>query len=264
MKKLLIIDPQVSFCHEDGSLYVQGALADTIRLARLITEKASLFSSIDITLDMHQRNDIGHSIFWVDKDGKHPNPFTQITSSDMNRGLFAASNKKETEIAFAYLMHLEKSGGFTHTVWPEHCVAGTDGANIAIILQVALEEWSKKTGLTHQTHIKGMDRFSEHYGIFQAEGPHADFNHRLIHDLFKKDTEVYVAGQAKSHCVATSLKQVMREYPQFVSQITLIEDTTSNVSGFENIADDIYVKLREHGMKTTTTEELKTLVAETA
>jgi nicotinamidase-related amidase len=257
MKRLLIIDPQVSFCEPGASLLVDGAQLDMIRLAYLVREHSNFFSSIDISLDCHQRDDIAHPMFWKDINGKNPAFFTQITVSQVENGEWLPVNNSDLSETIKYLKFLERSCAFKHTIWPEHCIAGTDDVKIVSILRDALFQWSNKTGISFHTHIKGMNRMSEHYGIFQAEAEDAPFNHRLIHSLFSENSEVFVAGEAKSHCVATSLKQILEHYPQHVPQITLISDATSNVGGFEHVADSIYDALEKAGMKTITTEELE-------
>lgn len=257
MKKLLIIDPQNCFCKEGASLYVSGAKEDSERLATLLKKQPHLFSSIDISLDMHQKDDVGHPMYWVNDKREHPAPFTQITLQDFLEQKWFPANEKYTAKMSAYLYHLDKEKNFTHTVWPLHAEAGTPDADIVNSLQMALEEWELVNEKSCTKHIKGMDRHSEHYGIFQAEGPNQEFNHKLINELFTEDAEIYVAGQAKSHCVATSLKQILNKYPQFIPQITLISDATSNVGGFEHVADSIYDALEKAGMKTITTEELE-------
>jgi nicotinamidase-related amidase len=256
MKKLLIIDPQVCFCQEGASLYVKGASEDSARLSALFFQKPELFDTIDISLDMHQRDDVAHPSYWINSEGKHPEVFTQITLQDLVEGKWVPVNPAYNSKMLAYLQFLDKEKKFTHTIWPPHAIAGTKDVNIVDVLLTGLLNWEKINKKSFHTHIKGMDRHSEHYGIFQGEGPGQEFNHKLIHELFQNENEVYVAGQAKSHCVATSLKQILEKYPQYISQITLISDATSNVSGFEHIADSIYEELERAGMQITTTVKL--------
>jgi hypothetical protein len=49
------------------------------------------------------------------------------------------------------------------------------------------------------------------------------------------------------------LKQILDVRPDDVKKITLLTDTTSNVTGCEHLADGIYAELRAAGMKEMTT-----------
>ena len=62
-----------------------------------------------------------------------------------------------------------------------------------------------------------------------------------------------MAGEAKSHCVANSLKQVLDESPDFAAKLIVLEDAMSNVTGFETLADPIYDRAKQMGVKFTTT-----------
>ena len=255
---LLLIDCQNDFCIPGASLYIKGADADMHRLSKFITDNASKIDSIHISLDMHLFDDIAHPMYWVDIEGNNPNPFTNITSKDMESGKWNVANPADYNITKSYLLYLEETKSFIHTIWPYHCIAGTYGSNIFPTLYSSLRTWMEKTGKSFQTHIKGMDRHSEHFGIFQAEYG-TEFNIKLFHKLFtsekREQVNVLVAGQAKSHCIATSLKQILRHNSDCVKKITLLTDTTSNVTGCDHIADGIYENLRSAGMKETTTDE---------
>jgi nicotinamidase/pyrazinamidase len=254
---LLIIDPQNDFCMPGSSLFVENADADMHRLSKFITENANKIDSICVSLDMHLFEDIAHPIYWINKEGKHPEPFTNITVEDVKSGVWKTANPVMESHALHYLEKLQKDKKFTHTIWPYHCIAGTFGANIFPPLYSSLRTWMEKTGKTFSTYIKGMNPTSEQYGIFQSEyGEEEEFNHNLFASIFSNNENVLVAGQAKSHCVATSLKQILDTYPESVKKITLLTDTTSNVTGCEHLADKIYEDLKASGMKENTTENI--------
>lgn len=257
-KTLLIIDPQSDFCMPGASLYVNGADTDMQRLANFITEHTKEIDSIHISLDMHQYDNIAHPMYWMNKKSKHPEPFTNITIQDIKNDIWKTSNPENSIKANLYLSSLESDKKFTHTIWPYHCIAGTQGANIFPTLLVALKHWMDITGKSFHTHFKGMNSDSEHFGIFQSEDKNSKFNHHLCDEIFgiNNSNEILVAGQAKSHCVAMSLKQILQARPENVKQIILLTDTTSNVVGFEHIADEIYENLRLAGMQELETIEI--------
>lgn len=252
---LLIIDPQNDFCIPGASLFIQGADADMHRLSSLITYNPELIDSINVSLDMHNFDDIAHPSYWVNSENKHPEPFTNITVEDLETKKWKTTDLRDNSNALEYLKTLKSKNKFNHTIWPAHCVAGTYGSNIFPTLNTALRKWMDATGKSFHTHIKGMDRNSEHFGIFQSEDGKSKFNLSLLDELCIGYENILVAGQAKSHCVAVSLKQILDVRPDDVKKITLLTDTTSNVNGCEHIADGIYDELRKAGMKEITTEE---------
>jgi len=259
-KTLLIIDPQVDFCMPGGALFVNNADVDMQKLSNFIIENAEQIESIIVSLDMHMLEDIAHSIYWIDSEGKHPEPFTNITFNDVKSGIWKTKNPIMQSHVLYYLEQLESGGNFVHTIWPNHCIAGTQGSNIFPTLLVAIKNWMEVSKKPFITYIKGMNPTSEQFGIFQEEVQtsdiEGDFNHNLFKQIFKYNQEVLVAGQAKSHCVATSLKQIYEMFPNTIKNITLLTDTTSNVTGCEHIADKIYEDLRTAGMKELTTSEI--------
>lgn len=261
MKKnaLLIIDPQNSFCNPGdkngkgrGTLYVPGADKDMERLATWIVDNADGIDYISVTIDSHQPNDIAHPNFWMDKAGNFPPPFTQITVDDVESGRWTP--RFDPTRCLAYLRSLEAQGEFPHLIWPIHCVIGSEGAAIYQPLMDAMIRWTER-GKFFQTVTKGTFPFTEHFGAFQAQIPDAarpetQLNHGLIKTLIEYQN-VYLAGEAKSHCVANSLKQVMNEAPSLAAKFIILEDAMSNVTGFETIADPIYNQARAMGVRFT-------------
>lgn len=265
MKKnaLLIIDPQNSFCNPGdangkgrGSLYVDGAENDMKRLADWILKFKNKIDFIGVTLDSHQPNDIAHPSFWQDKNNNFPPPFTQITVSDVENGIWTP--RFDPKRCLNYLKELEKQGEFPHLIWPPHCIIGSEGSAIYQPLIEAIEEWTVR-GKFFQTVAKGTFPFTEHFGAFHAQIPDAERPETQLNQGLIKTLEyyqnVYLAGEAKSHCVANSLKQVMTEAPTLAAKFVILEDTMSNVTGFEKIADPIYEEAKKMGIRFSTTEK---------
>jgi nicotinamidase-related amidase len=57
-----------------------------------------------------------------------------------------------------------------------------------------------------------------------------------------------IAGEAKSHCIANTLKQIL-ELEKYSFNLTVLDDCMSPVPGFEKIADPIYQKARDAGVQ---------------
>ncbi len=248
---LLIIDAQVDFCSPQGALFVPGAEQDVQRLARLISTNADQIGQIIATLDTHQVLDIAHPGFWEDADGQMPAPFTPISYDDICSGKWRP--RFETAYCKEYVRKLEEQGEFTHFIWPEHCLAGTQGAALAEPIAAALRSWTHQTQKNYQTVVKGEHPLSEHFGAFQAQipvagAPETELNRVLLNDLARYE-EIWIGGEARSHCVATSLKQILRHAPALAPKITLLTDCMSDVTGLGHLADPIYEAARQQGVR---------------
>lgn len=242
----LIIDTQFDFCHPDGALFVPGAEQDVVRMASLIRNHAEEIDHIVVTLDTHHLLDIAHPMFWQDAAGNHPTPFTRITAEEVSLGRwiprFAADRARQ------YVRDLEADGQFQHFIWPEHCLIGSRGAALHDTMLNALKDWSRQRELDYVAVPKGLNPLSEHFGIFRAQVPdpnvpETQLNTALIADLERFDN-VFLMGEAKSHCVANSLKQVLDYAPELVPKLVVVTDCMSDVTGLGHLADPIYTEAK--------------------
>jgi nicotinamidase/pyrazinamidase len=247
---ILIIDPQYDFCNPQGALFVEGADADMKRLAAWIKTNKGRIGHIVVTMDSHPVNDISHPSFWQDKNGNFPAPFTSITSQEIKDKKWYP--RFFPEEAARYVEALEKQGEFGHFIWPYHCLTGSRGAAIDDNIMEALVEWTKE-GRFYQVVEKGTYPLTEHFGIFRANVPVADrpetqLNQALISTL-DKYRNIYLAGEAKSHCVANSLKQAMEGYPGLASKFIILEDCMSDVTGLGHLGTPVYARAKEMGIR---------------
>jgi nicotinamidase-related amidase len=258
MKKiaLLIIDAQYDFCDPSGSLFVPGAEDDMKRVSDFIIKNKKKIDYIALTQDNHQIIDISHPSFWQDKDGKFPDPFTIITAQQVNEGEW--SPRFAPQKAIKYIEDLEAQGEFPHCIWPEHCIVGSKGAAILDKIMDSVKEWSRQ-GRFYQVVAKGTNPLTEHFGAFRSNipiqnQPETQFNQKLIQTLESFDV-VYFAGEAKSHCVANTLKQAM-DFPELAKKFVILEDGMSNVPGFENLATSIYDNANSLGIQVAKTIDI--------
>lgn len=246
----LIIDAQYDFCHSKGALFVPGAEEDMQRLKRLILQNIPSIDHICLTLDTHPVNDISHPSFWMDAAGNSPKPFTQITSEEITSGKWTPRfHRTEAE---QYVQALEAQGEFPHFIWPEHCLAGSKGAALYADMLEAVHAWAVQTGKNYQALIKGTHPLTEHFGIFQAQipieaAPETHLNTSLMSTLHRFD-HIYLAGEARSHCVATSLKQLLTYAPELARKMVIIEDCMSDVTGLGHLGEPIYAEARRKGI----------------
>jgi nicotinamidase/pyrazinamidase len=244
---LFVIDMQNDFCFPGGALYVNGAEKDAERLGGFISANSEVIDHIIMTQDNHNVIDISHPVYWEDKDGNHPLPFTRISTGDVNEGLWRP--RFEQEKAVAYIRSLDEQAEFPHVIWPEHCIIGSRGAAIADDVLEPVRDWARK-GRIFDLVIKGTNPLTEHFGALRANiplenAPETQLNTRLVKRLGEFKT-ILVAGEAKSHCVATTVKQMLN-IGGLSRRLVIIEDCMSDVKGFETLALPIYENAKRKG-----------------
>src|SRR5690349_7072729 len=88
---LMLIDVQNTFCIPDFELYVggrsgRGAVEDNARLCEFIYRNLGTITQVTATMDTHMSMQVFHAIFFVDQNGNHPAPYTDIHLSDLRDG----------------------------------------------------------------------------------------------------------------------------------------------------------------------------------
>lgn len=258
--ELLIIDPQIDFCRPAGALYVAGADQDMVRLAQMVRRLTPKLGDIHVTLDSHHFVDIAHPVFWKNGSGGHPAPFTIITAQDVETGRWTPTQSGACHRAVTYVQALEKHGRYPLCIWPPHCLIGSPGHAVVPELFEAMQEWEKRFALVDYV-TKGSNIWTEHYSAVQADvpdpaDPSTQINTALIQTLMKADL-VAVAGEASSHCLANTVRDVANNFgdDRLVSKIVLLQDATSPVTGFEAFQKDFLHEMTSRGMKLSTTRD---------
>ena len=164
-----------------------------------------------------------------------------------------------------YIPQLEKTGKFNHILWPNHCLKGSLGETIDSTLFNSLTFWENIQGKNFQLIPKGLSPYTEMFGAFAPQVNTYTggdiFNYNLLDKLYNYD-EVLVAGEAKTHCVLFTLEQIFnsaKSLPADVfkeNNICLIEDCMSDIVGFEDKANEIWLKLFEQGLRSCKVNEL--------
>lgn len=222
------------------ALPVPGADADMRRLGGWIAQNGARIDEIIITLDSHQHFDIAHPYFWRRVDGNGPSvaPFTNIRAADVRRGVFQTANPEHQSRALAYLDALEAAGHYTHMVWPVHCEIGSWGHGIHRAVLTAIDGWQRLRRRPMLPVFKGQNPFTEHYSALRAEVPDpqdegTQLNRPLL-DRIAQAQRFVVAGEAASHCVMATMKDLFAELPPaLISRFVLLTDCMSSVTGFE-------------------------------
>lgn len=241
---LLVIDAQIDFMDvPNAALPVKGAVEDMRRLNKCIENinPHSIFSS----MDSHYAMDIAHPRWWVDKNGNFVDIYTQISVEDVENGKYTP--RIDPLRSLQYLKDLAANGEFKHTIWPEHCLIGSAGHALHPEYFDTINNWMvKNTGRWVNFIRKGVNPFTEHFGIFRANVPDpndstTNYDQRIFKTMNDHDV-ILLAGEARSHCVANSLKQMLENSPQLASKIIVLEDCMSNVVG---LPDDFYVHMEK-------------------
>lgn len=251
---LLLIDVQNTFCLPGFELFVagrsgRGAVDDCQRIASFIYRNLASVTRIVATMDTHQAFQIFHSVFFTDEEGRHPDPYTRITVDDVRVGRWRVSEEASKTLGISleylrsYVMHyveaLEKSGKYELTVWPFHAMLGGVGHALVPIVEEAIFFHSVARSTQPLIRLKGLHPLTEHYSALGPEvkkGPGGEVigerDEQLINHLLSYDA-IIVAGEAKSHCVAWTVSDLMEAAlergPSLVSKIYLLEDCTSPV-----------------------------------
>ena len=288
---VLIIDAQNDFCEnkgplgQKGSLYIEGSTEDMNRGAQFILNNRDRIKQIYASFDVHSRMQIFHPAWWIEKaTGKNPDPLTLITLEGIDNGDFVAVI--EQEWSREYVRLLEEQGEFKLLIWPYHCLQGTWGSLMNASVTYAIEEWQFNYGssVVLETLNKGWVPGYEYFGIFkpqiQTQGDtYTWFNKDFVEKLDQHDV-IYIFGEAQSHCVGLSIKQLLVEAngdgttssyrdlsSRLLSKIVLLSDCMSDVEGYEGVMQPVFKEACEkHGMRmqkhdeVNIEEDLKTLI----
>lgn len=270
---LLLVDVQNTFCIPGYELFVDGAVEDNVRLAEFIYGNLDVISSIAPTMDTHTAMQIFHSIFLCDADGNLPTPGTQITVEDVKTGVWRVNPAISGLVGGKYtalqkhLLHytdsLDKAGKYSLMVWPYHAMLG--GIGHALVSSIEEACFFHNVARRSQTdfQIKGGNPLTENYSVLRPEvltrsngTALAQRNSNFIERLLNFDA-VIIAGQAKSHCVAWTIDDLLTEInsvdPELAKKVYLLEDCTSpvvipGVYDFTADADSAFERFSDAGM----------------
>ena len=254
-RTLLIVDPQQDFCDPQGALSVGGAEQDMTRLAEFVRNRGAEIEAIFVTLDSHHSIDVAHPVYWVDDAGHHPKPFTIIRVPEVEAGLWRTASPEWQARALAYVRALEARNRYQLCIWPPHCLIGSPSHAVVPPLFAALCDWERQRLRPVQYIHKGENIHTEHYSAIQAEVPNpadpaTQRNSNLI-DTLRRTDRVFVAGEAGSHCVAATVRDLTDSRADDAvepAKIILLEDAVSPVAGFEALQADFLRDLTARGM----------------
>lgn len=275
---LLLIDVQNTFCLPDFGLYVggrsgRGAIDDNHRLSQFIYRNLGVITEMAASLDTHTPLQIFHALFLVDEEGNHPPANTLVSAENIRSGKWqfnsaiAASLGINPEYGQEHLEHyveeLAAREKYDLTIWPYHAMLGSIGHALVSSIEEAIFFHSVARKTQVDFLVKGDNPLTEHYSAVGPEvltGPQgekiAQKDTKFIEKLEYFDA-LAIAGQAKSHCVAWTINDLLEDVRQkdesLVKKVYLLEDCTSpvvipDVIDFTDQADAAFQRFAEAGM----------------
>lgn len=261
--RLLLIDPQRDFCVPGAPLYVGGAENDCERTAAMIARLGKKIKRIYSTFDSHSQYQIFHPMFWRKKNGDVVDPWTEIKYADILAGEYAPMDPNMLDWCKAYAKALEDGGRYPLFIWPYHCLIGTPGWCMEEKLMSAIHQWERDTYRSFRAITKGSCFKTEHYSAVKAEvevpeDPSTQINTKGLITPIEEGDIVIVGGQARSHCVANTLRDIIANFsnPDYIKKLYILEDGTSNVGGFEHLGDAFINEFVAKGGNLTTTDKI--------
>jgi nicotinamidase-related amidase len=285
---LLIIDAQNTFCLPEFELFVggrsgSGAVDDNLRLCEFIYRNLNAITSIAPTMDTHTAMQIFHPIFWINEAGEHPLPAaTSITLEDVQQGIWkvnpavahSMANGNYSALqkhALHYVQKLSEDGKYPLTIWPYHSMLGGIGHALVSAVEEAIFFHSIARNSQALFEIKGGNPLTENYSVLRPEVLHgpdgnsiAQKNASFIDKLLGFDA-IIIAGQAKSHCVAWTIDDLLTEIlardRKLAKKVYLLEDCTSpvvvpGVVDFTEQADAAFQRFAAAGMNVVKSTQL--------
>ncbi len=251
---LMAVDVQNSFCIPEFDLYVggrsgRGAVDDNRRLCEFIYSNLDVITQVCPTMDTHQAMQIFHSVFLVNENGEHPEPFTIVSVEDIEQGIWRFNSKLHSPLGISvdygqkYLLHytkkLKEGGKYDLTIWPYHGMLGGIGHTLVSSFEETIFFHSIARYSQTDFQVKGNNPFTENYSVLSPdvlEDPAgkaiAKKNTGLIKKLMEFDALI-IAGQAKSHCVAWTIDNLLEEIYSsdkgLAVKVYIIEDCMSPV-----------------------------------
>jgi nicotinamidase-related amidase len=242
-----------------------------------IYRNLGIITRIHPTLDTHLAAQIFHPIFWVNESGEHPSPGTMISAEDVKAGTWRVNPAVTFSVtgdpskysgleryALHYVSTLSQGGKFPLMIWPFHAMLGGHGHALVPSVEEAIFFHNIARSSQTDWQIKGGNPLTENYSVLAPEvlsspngSPVAQKNTSFIEALMNYDA-VIVAGQAKSHCVAWTVRHLLDEIaasdPQLASKVYLLVDCMSpvvipGVIDFTDQAEQVFTDFAAAGMK---------------
>lgn len=263
------IDCQIGFSTPGASLFVPGAVEDMQRAIAWLYRNLDKITSLHLSLDTHRVFQVFHPGFWRDGDGNPPAPLTPIFHEEVRARKWTPADHRHYDACLEYTKKLEEGGRYVLTIWPYHTLlGGVSHAVVPSLMEAAIFHALVREAPT-RFETKGLAELTEMYSVFSPEVTEVAgeqvgaFNGDLFDALMRHD-RVYVFGEAKSHCVLSTLRDLMERIeardPRLAEKVFILEDAMSPVPAppldplppgldFPRLADEGLSALAAKGMR---------------
>ena len=158
---------------------------------------------------------------------------------------------------------LREGGKYELTVWPYHAMLGGIGHALVAAVEEAIFFHAGARSSQPIFQLKGDNPLTEHYSVLRPEvlegvgGERVGAIDTMLIDQLLSFDAVLVAGQAKSHCIAWTVEDVLTEIvardARLVQNVYLLEDCTSPVVvpdliDYTDKADESFQRFAAAGM----------------
>ena len=256
---LVLVDYQHDFVDPTGTLAVPGAQNDVARLLSWFYTNAHRITTIYASLDTHLPFQIFFSAWWQSPStGEHPQPFTAISAEDIDHSRWVPMRESAWSTRYVHLLGEQARKDLM--IWPHHTMQGTQGHMLVAPLSEAIA-WHSAARDTSPVYLtKGLTPRTEFYGIFGAEvpdprDPAGNLNIPLLDAVLQHD-RIYIAGEAKSHCVLETVRQLAgycRDQPELLQRLHFLTDCTSSVEhpaiDFDALAEEELALMQQQGVQ---------------
>ena len=275
---LVCVDVQNTFCMPGFELFVggrsgTGAVDDNRRLCEFLYRNLDVVTEVVPTLDTHMTMQIFHAVWLVDDEGRHPAPYTLVSIQDVMSGRWRANPAVARALGFEeaylqrflvhYVSRLARGGKYALTVWPYHAMLGGIGHSLVPAVEEAVFFHSLGRLSQPDFRVKGNRALTEHYSVLGTEvtddheGNRIGEKNQLLIDKLLDFDAVLIAGQAKSHCVAWTIDDLLAGIAaaggRMAEKVYLLEDCTSpvvvpGVIDYTDEADAAFRRFADAGM----------------
>ena len=275
---LVLTDMQNTFCLPEFELFVggrsgMGAVDDCRRMCEFIYRNLGSITTIVATLDTHQAVQVFHPVYLIDPEGQHPSPYTLVSHEDVVEGRWrfnpavAPSLGITPELGQERLLHytrtLKERGKYDLSIWPYHSMLGGIGHALVSAVEEAVFFHTLARYAQASMVIKGRRPETESYSaigpevLFGPRGEQLGQKNEAFLGLVLNNDAVLIAGEAKSHCVAWTIEDLLgeiRDYePGLAKKVYLLEDCATpvvvpGVVDYTEQADEAYRRFEAAGM----------------
>ncbi len=182
MKALIIVDMQNDFVIPSGSLYIKDAQKMITQINNLIQKFNTNNDLVIATKDFHPKKHIS----------------------------FASTHNKEL---FSSIL----INGFNQIMWPDHCVQGSDGADIVNDIDIKNINYIVK---------KGYKINNESYSGFADQNGEVTKLHEILQNYQIKD--LTIIGVAFDYCVLYTIKDALKLNYNVSTYLDLVRSVNSD------------------------------------